>query len=44
MFASAGNQVRGFGFLHDGSVPTVFNFLTAPVFQFPNGNTDRRNL
>jgi hypothetical protein len=36
MFAAAGNHIRGFGFLHDGSVATVFNF--------PNGNTDRRNL
>jgi mono/diheme cytochrome c family protein len=27
-----GPQVRGTGFLHDGSVPTVFNFLSADVF------------
>jgi sugar lactone lactonase YvrE len=38
-----GNQVRGFGFLHDGSVDTVFDFLQAPVFQFAN-NTQRRNV
>jgi hypothetical protein len=47
MFASAGNQVRGFGFLHDGAVPTVFSFLTAPVFSFSGGgtgNTQRSNL
>ncbi|MBX3027277.1 hypothetical protein KF840_20460 [bacterium] len=45
MFGSAGNQVRGFGFLHDGSVPTVFNFLQAGVFTFgSNANTKRRNL
>ena len=45
MFGSAGNQVRGFGFLHDGSVATVFNFLQASVFTFGSGaNTKRRNL
>jgi len=27
-----GDQVRGFGFLHDGSIDTVANFLAAPVF------------
>ena len=27
-----GNQIRGFGFLHDGSVDTVFRFLQATVF------------
>ena len=27
-----GDQVRGFGFLHDGSVDTVFRFLSATVF------------
>jgi YVTN family beta-propeller protein len=27
-----GNQVRGFGFLHDGSIDTVATFLSAPVF------------
>jgi DNA-binding beta-propeller fold protein YncE len=27
-----GDQVRGFGFLHDGSVDTVKNFLENPVF------------
>ena len=27
-----GDQVRGTGFLHDGSVATVFNFLSADVF------------
>ncbi len=28
-----GDQVRGFGFVHDGSVDTVFRFLTAIVFR-----------
>jgi len=27
-----GDQVRGFGFLHDGSIDTVFHFLRATVF------------
>ena len=27
-----GDQVRGFGFLHDGSIATVFDFLHATVF------------
>ncbi|MEO8606154.1 MAG: hypothetical protein ABI629_26520, partial [bacterium] len=27
-----GEQVRGFGFLHDGSIATVFDFLHATVF------------
>jgi len=45
MFAVAGDQVRGFGYLHDGSVATVFNFLQAGVFQFgQSANTKRRNL
>ncbi len=29
-----GDQVRGFGFLHDGSVPTLFNFFRSPAQQF----------
>jgi DNA-binding beta-propeller fold protein YncE len=47
MFAAAGDQVRGFGFLHDGSVATVFNFLQASVFNFGSGGaatTNRRNV
>ena len=36
-----GAQVRGFGFLHDGSVDTVFRFLRADVFSgmFPFSGT-----
>jgi hypothetical protein len=30
--AHTGPQVRGFGFLHDGSIDTVRRFLMAPVF------------
>jgi DNA-binding beta-propeller fold protein YncE len=36
MFAAAGNQVRGFGFLHDGGVPTIKLFLGANVFTLTN--------
>lgn len=47
-----GNQVRGFGFVHDGSVDTVFRFVTAIVFApqlnagFPlfNPNATRRDV
>src|SRR5262249_62397666 len=35
-------QVRGFGFLHDGSVDTLFRFHGANVFTLTN--TDRANL
>jgi DNA-binding beta-propeller fold protein YncE len=30
-----GEQVRGFGFAHDGSVDTIINFLHAPAFTQP---------
>ncbi|MBX3028294.1 beta-propeller fold lactonase family protein [bacterium] len=32
-----GDQIRGFGFIHDGSVDTLFRFLQATVFN--NGGT-----
>ena len=44
--ANKGNQVRGFGFLHDGSVDTIFRFHQAVVFNrdnpagFPISNPD----
>jgi hypothetical protein len=34
--ASKGPQVRGFGFLHDGSIDTVFRFHQATVFNQTN--------
>jgi hypothetical protein len=37
-----GDQVRGFGFSHDGAVDTLFRFVAAPVFAFPN-DAERRN-
>ncbi len=48
-----GPQIRGFGFLHDGSVDTVFRFLHASVFDdggtfnpvgFNGGDTQRRQV
>jgi hypothetical protein len=36
MFSTSGDQVRGFGFLHDGSVDTLKSFLEAPVFSTNN--------
>jgi hypothetical protein len=40
MFSVSGDQVRGFGFLHDGSVDTLKTFLEAPVFT-SNNNQER---
>jgi DNA-binding beta-propeller fold protein YncE len=37
-----GPQVRGTGFLHDGSIDSVFTFLSAGVFDL--SNTEQRNL
>ena len=42
MFFSAGDQVRGTGILHDGSVDTVFTFLGAGVFSL--NNAERADL
>jgi len=36
MFFSAGDQIRGFGFLHDGSVDTIKTFVEAGVFSLNN--------
>jgi DNA-binding beta-propeller fold protein YncE len=36
MFSVSGDQVRGTGMLHDGSVDTLFNFLGASVFSLSN--------
>ncbi len=33
-FGLSGNQVSGFGFLHDGSDYSMFDFLSIPAFQF----------
>jgi len=45
-----GDQIRGFGFLHDGSIDTVFRFFQATVFNdsngvgFNGGDTQRRQM
>lgn len=39
-----GDQIRGFGFLHDGSTDTLLRFLNAAVFNFPGGDTQRRQV
>lgn len=48
--AHKGDQIRGFGFLHDGSIDTLFRFVRADVFQaqgvsfgFQN-DTERRDV
>jgi hypothetical protein len=38
-----GDQIRGFGFRHDGSIDTLTNFLKGQVFIFPQGDTQRAN-
>ncbi len=53
--AETGDQIRGFGFIHDGSVDTIFRFFGATVFEqgpfnpggFSNdaqGDADRRAM
>src|SRR5262249_28729402 len=37
-----GDQVRGFGFLHDGSIDTLFRFHASTVFSLTD--TDQQNL
>ncbi len=39
-----GDQVRGFGFLHDGSTDSLFRFLHAGLFSFPGGDPQRREV
>jgi len=41
--AQTGDQIRGFGYLKDGSVDTLFRFVSAPAFVFPN-QTEQRNM
>ena len=36
-----GDQIRGFGFLHDDSVDTLFRFHSIPQFNFPLGDPQR---
>jgi DNA-binding beta-propeller fold protein YncE len=41
--ANTGRQIRGYGYLHDGSIDSVFRFLHATVFTFPS-DTVRREV
>jgi len=38
-----GEQISGFGFIHDGSIDNVFDFLHAPVFNFQS-DSQRRDV
>ncbi|MEK6322626.1 MAG: SMP-30/gluconolactonase/LRE family protein [Acidobacteriota bacterium] len=40
---SAGEQLTGFGFIHDGSIDTLLDFLRLPVFTFRSDH-DRRDV
>jgi YVTN family beta-propeller protein len=39
-----GDQIRGFGFLHDGSTDTLLRFHNAFAFSFPGGDPQRRQV
>jgi hypothetical protein len=39
-----GDQIRGFGFTHDGSTDNLLHFLNAALFQFPGGDTQRKQV
>ncbi|HKG21402.1 MAG TPA: hypothetical protein VKC34_05850, partial [Blastocatellia bacterium] len=43
MRAESGEQLTGFGFIHDGSVDTLLSFLRLPIFTFRNDD-DRRDV
>jgi len=37
-------QIRGVGYLHDGAIDTVLDFLRAMAFTFPGGDPERLNV
>ncbi len=39
-----GDQIRGFGFIHDGSVDTLLRFHRHRVFSFPGGDAQRQDV
>ena len=41
---SGGPQIKGFGYLHDGSIDTLDNFLGSGVFNFQDPVNDIRNV
>jgi hypothetical protein len=40
-FTNTGDQVRGFGYTHDGSVDTLFRFVSSTVFDITNTEQTR---
>ena len=42
--ASTGDQIRGFGFIHDGSIDTLERFFRATVFTFSGGDPERKQV
>jgi YVTN family beta-propeller protein len=42
-FAFTGDQIRGFGFAHDGSVDTLFRFVASQAFSFPTEQDERNS-
>ncbi len=40
--ADTGDQIRGFGFMHDGAVDTLLRFFRATVFNFPGADPASR--
>ncbi|HHO69023.1 MAG TPA: hypothetical protein ENK12_08335 [Gammaproteobacteria bacterium] len=41
---ATGDQIRGFGFVHDGAVDTLFRFHSTQLFSFPGGDSQRRDV
>ncbi len=39
-----GPQIRGYGFTHDGGADTTIRFMSYPVFRFPGGDAQRRQV
>jgi YVTN family beta-propeller protein len=39
-----GDQIRGFGFLHDGSTDSLLRFLNASLFNFSGGDAQRKEV
>jgi DNA-binding beta-propeller fold protein YncE len=42
--AHKGDQIRGFGFTHDGSTDSLLRFLNASLFGFPGGDAQRKQV
>ena len=41
--ALMGDQIRGFGYSHDGSVDTLFRFVASGAFNFPDETSERNS-